>query len=340
MGQILAVATERAREQSRLEALAALDAAKTAFLSNVSHEFRTPLTLLLGPLEDVLSGRTSDLDRTDLEEMHSSAHRLLRMVNGLLDVARIEADGLHATPEATDLVELTRDLLQPFGSAAARAGLSLETRLDPDLGIVEVDPELWEKIVLNLVANAIKFTREGSIEVTLTGADDRIVLRVADTGVGIPDDEVDLVFDRFHRVDDSGGRSIEGTGIGLSIVAEAARAQGGAVAISSQVGVGSSFEVTLPLVAGPRGPRAALDTAHGGGRGPGPGLRGWRFHALPRPSPSPAGPRTAPPSWWPRTTPRCAHAWRGCWTSSVTCRPFRTVAPPWTCSGRDASTWS
>ena len=157
---------------------------------------------------------------------------------------------MHASPEATDLAELTRDLLQPFGSAATRAGVTLETRLDPDLGIVEIDPELWEKIVLNLVANAIKFTPEGSIEVTLTRADDRILLRVADTGVGIPDAEVDLVFDRFHRVHESGGRSIEGTGIGLSIVAEAARALDGIVAATSQVGAGSAFEVTVPLVAG------------------------------------------------------------------------------------------
>ncbi len=249
VGQILAVATDRAREQSRLEALAALDAAKTAFLSNVSHEFRTPLTLLLGPLDDVLTGRTDGIDTVDVQEMHASAHRLLRMVNGLLDVARIEADGLHASPEPTDLAELTRDLLQPFGSAAARAGVALETELDPGLGIVQVDPELWEKIVLNLVANAVKFTREGSVEVRLGRVADSIVLGVADTGVGIPESEVDLVFDRFHRVDNSGARSIEGTGIGLSIVAEAARAMHGTVTASSRLGSGSTFEVTLPLVA-------------------------------------------------------------------------------------------
>ena len=228
VGQILAVATERAREQSRLEALAALDAAKTAFLSNVSHEFRTPLTLLLGPLEDVLSGRTATIDRAELEEMHSSAHRLLRMVNGLLDVARIEADGLHASPEATDLAELTRDLLQPFGSAAARAGVTLETRLDPDLGIVEVDPELWEKIVLNLVANAIKFTPEGSIEVTL---DARGRPDPAARGghrcrhPGRPRSTSSSTVSTGST--SSGGRSIEGAGIGLSIVAEAARALDG-----------------------------------------------------------------------------------------------------------------
>ena len=145
VGQILAVATARAREQARLAALAALDAAKTAFLSNVSHEFRTPLTLLLAPLEDVVDGREKAIERADATVMVQSAHRLLRMVNALLDVARIEADGLTATPTTVDLVQLTQDLLQPFESAAQRAGLALETRLDPFLGMVTADPELWEK---------------------------------------------------------------------------------------------------------------------------------------------------------------------------------------------------
>ncbi len=250
VGQIFAVATERAREQSRLEALAALDAAKSAFLSNVSHEFRTPLTLLLGPLDDVLTGRVDGIDREEVEVMHASAHRLLRMVNGLLDVARIEADGLRATLEPTDIAELTRDLLQPFGAAAGRAGVTLDTRLDLGLGVVQLDPELWEKIVLNLVANAVKFTPEGSVDVRLGRMAGSIVLSVADTGVGIPEDEVDLVFDRFHRVHTSGARNIEGAGIGLSIVAEAVRAMDGTVAVTSHLGSGSTFEVTLPLVAG------------------------------------------------------------------------------------------
>ena len=250
VGQILAEAGERSREQSRLEALAALDAAKTAFLSNVSHEFRTPLTLLLGPLEDVLSGRSEAIGRADIKVMHDSAHRLLRMVNALLDVARIEVDGFRATPQPIDLAELTRDLLQPFRSAAARAQVKLEARLDATIGVVEVDPELWEKIVMNLVANAIKFTREGSIDVTLSRSGDQILLRVTDTGVGIPEPEVDLVFERFHRVPNSGGRSIEGAGIGLALVAESARAMRGSATAASEVGVGSTFEVVLPLVAG------------------------------------------------------------------------------------------
>ncbi len=124
--QSVGSATERAQEQAHLQALAAIDAAKTAFISSISHEFRTPLTLVLGPLEDVLNGRAPALTGDDVEVMHRSAHRLLRMVNALLDVARIEADGLVPEPEVVDLAELTRDLTEPFQAAADRAGLELE----------------------------------------------------------------------------------------------------------------------------------------------------------------------------------------------------------------------
>ena len=248
LGQILAMATARAREQARLEALAALDAAKTAFLSNVSHEFRTPLTLLLAPLEDVLNGREQSLEHADVEVMYASAHRLLRMVNALLDVARIEADDLVASPEPTDLAQVTQDLLHPFHDAAARAGLTLVSELNPAVGPVLADPELWEKVVLNLVANAIKFTREGSVRVVLTSRGDQVVLQVADTGPGIPEAELGHVFDRFHRSHSADARDIQGTGVGLTLVAEASRAMGGSATVTSEVGMGSTFEVTLPLV--------------------------------------------------------------------------------------------
>ncbi len=248
VGQILTVATARAREQARLDALAALDAAKTAFLSNVSHEFRTPLTLLLGPLEDVMDGREKSIERADATVMVQSAHRLLRMVNALLDVARIEADGLTATPTTIDLVQITRDLLQPFERAAERAGLRLEVQLDPSLGLLLVDPELWEKIVLNLVANAIKFTDHGTVGVTLTSRGEHLLLTVSDTGIGMAEEDVGQIFDRFHRIETAGAHAVEGTGIGLTLVAEAAGAMDGTVTARSELGRGSTFEVELPLV--------------------------------------------------------------------------------------------
>jgi signal transduction histidine kinase len=253
LGQILSLATARAREQARLDALAALDAAKTAFLSNVSHEFRTPLTLLLAPLEDVLNGAEKSIEPAEAEVMYASAHRLLRMVNALLDVARIEVDGLTAEPQPTDLAALTADLLHPFEDAAARTGLTFVAELDAVVGTVMADPELWEKVVLNLVANAIKFTHEGSVLVGLTVRDERLVLRVRDTGHGIPESELSHVFDRFHRVHTTDARDVQGTGIGLTIVAEAVRAMGGTATVTSEIGFGSTFEVTLPLVRARRG---------------------------------------------------------------------------------------
>ncbi|MDL5352769.1 ATP-binding protein [Microbacterium sp. zg-YB36] len=248
IGQILGMATARDRERARLEAMAALDAAKTAFLSNVSHEFRTPLTLLLGPLQDVVDGRASAIERAEAEVMRSTALRLLWMVNTLLDVARIEEGGMVATPEMIDVAQITGDLLRPFELAARRTGLQLHSDLDPTLGQVLVDPELWEKIVLNLVANAIKFTLRGSVRVMVAARDGRLVLRVSDTGVGIPSSEIPHVFDRFHRVRDDDTRSVEGTGLGLALVAEAARAMSGTATVRSEPGMGSAFEVTLPLV--------------------------------------------------------------------------------------------
>ena len=248
VGQILTMATARAREQARLASLAALDAAKTAFLSNVSHEFRTPLTLLLGPLEDVMDGRERKIERAEATVMVQSAHRLLRMVNALLDVARIEADGLTATPTTIDLVQITRDLLQPFERAADRAGLRLEVRLEEALGPVLADPELWEKIVLNLVANAIKFTDHGTVEVTLASQDDHLLLTVSDTGLGMAEADVAQIFERFHRIETPGAHTVEGTGIGLTIVAEAVAAMGGTVTARSEPGIGSCFEILLPLV--------------------------------------------------------------------------------------------
>ncbi len=253
VGQVVSLATARADEQARLEALAAIDAAKSELLSSVSHEFRTPLTLLLGPLEDALDGRAGGLDLATLGAMHQGAHRLLRMVNDLLDIARIDAGGRVVDPEPTDVAGLTEELLEPFRGAAARSGLAFDARIDHAIGAVETDPRLWEKILLNLVSNAVKYTHTGGITVELradgdeAAAGEHLVLRVADTGVGIAADEVDRVFERFHRASGSVGRSIEGTGLGLALVAEAAHAQGGTAAASSQVGEGSSFEVRLPL---------------------------------------------------------------------------------------------
>jgi len=236
-------------ERKRAEALAELDRAKTVFFSNVSHEFRTPLTLMLGPLEDSLAHaeRLLPEDREHLELAHRNSVRLLRLVNTLLDFSRIEAGRMQASYEPTDLPKFTAELASVFRSATERAGLKLVIHC-PALGEpVYVDREMWEKIVLNLLSNAFKFTFEGEIEVSLQKNDGAVELSVRDTGTGIPEKEVPRLFERFYRAKGAHGRTFEGSGIGLSLVQELARLHGGSVSVKSQEHRGSTFSVTVPL---------------------------------------------------------------------------------------------
>ena len=234
-------------ERQRSEALAALDRAKTTFFSNVSHEFRTPLTLLVGPLEDELkdAAATPEVHRTRIETAHRNALRLLRLVNTLLDFSRIEAGRIDASYEATDLAALTTGLASAFQSAFERAGLRLVVDCPPLPEQVFVDRDMWEKIVLNLLSNALKFTLEGEIRIQLRGHENYVELRVSDTGIGIAKENVDRVFERFHRVRNARARTQEGTGIGLALVQELARLHGGTVSVESEEGRGSTFTVSV-----------------------------------------------------------------------------------------------
>jgi signal transduction histidine kinase len=243
---VIANARAYEAEKNRAEALAELDRAKTAFFSNVSHEFRTPLTLILGPVEDALAQSEKSLQGESLEAVHRSALRLLRLVNSLLDFARIEAGRLQLSFVPTDLSVLTADLASSFRSLIERAGLQLVVDCPPIPEPVYVDPAQWEKIVLNLISNAFKFTFKGEIIVHLRSRGDHIELTVRDTGNGIPPHELRKIFERFHRVEGAKGRSFEGTGIGLSLVQDLVKLHGGSVHASSVEGKGSTFEVSLP----------------------------------------------------------------------------------------------
>ena len=250
-----AIANARAYEEAerRAEALAELDRAKTAFFSNVSHEFRTPLTLLLGPLEDALADvdePLGDRQRERLMLAQRNSRRLLRLVNTLLDFTRLESGRAEATFEPTDLAALTADLASGFRSAAERAGLRLIIDCAPLPEPVYVDRDMWEKVVLNLLSNALKFTLAGEIGVELRASAGEARLEVRDTGVGIPAEELPRIFDRFHRVRETHGRSQEGTGIGLALVRELVAVHGGRLEVSSTPGQGAMFSVTLPLGAG------------------------------------------------------------------------------------------
>jgi signal transduction histidine kinase len=234
-------------ERRRAEALAELDRAKTQFFSNVSHEFRTPLTLMLGPLEEVLSSdRLDTRARAELDVAHRNALRLLRLVNTLLDFSRIEAGRAQATFAQVDLVALTVDLASTFRSAVERGGLTLRVDCPALPEPVFVDRDMWEKIVLNLLSNAFKFTFYGGIDVRLEPVPGAVRLTVADTGVGIPAETLPRVFERFHRVEGSRSRSHEGSGIGLALVRELVSMHGGTVAVASRVERGTTFTVTIP----------------------------------------------------------------------------------------------
>lgn len=237
-------------ERLRAEALAAIDQAKTAFFSNVSHEFRTPLTLMLGPLENLLHQPAESLlsDHTEnIAATHRNALRLLRLVNSLLDFSRIEAGRTQAQFSPVALGSFTADLASNFRSVIETAGLAYDIYCEPQQEPVYVDMEMWEKIVLNLLSNAFKYTLHGKIVLTLNYEQDQAVLRVIDTGVGIPASELPHMFERFHRVEQSNGRTHEGTGIGLSLVKELVKFHEGDIHVSSVPGKGSIFTVSIPL---------------------------------------------------------------------------------------------
>ncbi len=258
-------------ERKRAEALAELDHAKTVFFSNVSHEFRTPLTLMLGPLEEALSSLVEVQDtgtqknlsvaslRENLQMVQRNGLRLLKLVNTLLDFSRIEAGRVQASYEPTDLAAFTADLASVFRSAIAIARMQLSIDCPPLPEPVYVDREMWEKIVLNLLSNAFKFTFEGEITVSLRllveheGGEEEslslspcIVLEVRDTGTGIPTAEIPHLFERFHRVKGAQGRTFEGSGIGLSLVKELVQMHGGTIHVTSVLGEGSCFTVSIP----------------------------------------------------------------------------------------------
>ena len=245
----LADAQALEEERRRAEALAEIDRAKTAFFSNVSHEFRTPLTLMLGPLEDALANAYGGLPKeaaATLALAHRNSLRLLKLVNTLLDFSRIEASRVEASYEPVDLSTLTVELASVFRSAIEKAGLRLAVDCPLLPEPVYVDRDMWEKVVLNLISNAFKFTFEGEISVALRWRGERVELSVSDTGVGIPASDLPRMFQRFHRVKNARSRTHEGTGIGLALVQELARLHGGEVSVQSEENRGTTFTVSIP----------------------------------------------------------------------------------------------
>jgi signal transduction histidine kinase/FixJ family two-component response regulator len=256
-----------AEEQQRATALAELDRAKTAFFSNVSHEFRTPLTLLLGPLEEARASHAMLPAKVDaqLEVVHRNALRLLKLVNTLLDFSRIEAGRVDACYEPTNFAEYTAELASGFRAIAERGGLTLTVDAPTIPEAVYLDRDMWEKVVLNLLSNAIKHTFTGGIAVRIAPAPDAAILEVRDTGVGIAATELPHIFDRFHRVPNARSRTHEGSGIGLALVQELVRLHGGRIVVASTEDVGTTFTVSVPFGVEhlPAHQRIASDTRRG-----------------------------------------------------------------------------
>ncbi|HYF33036.1 MAG TPA: PAS domain S-box protein [Chitinophagaceae bacterium] len=236
-------------ERKRAEALAEIDKAKTAFFTNISHEFRTPLTLMLGSLEGLLSKKNDEIgseNKEAIETSHRNAVRMLRLVNNLLDFSRIEAGRVKARFQLTDISRYTTELASTFRSVIENGGLQFHVHCDHVIQPVYVDKEMWEKIVLNLLSNAFKYTLTGSIDISLTSENGRATLKVRDTGIGIPETELPKMFQRFHRVQNVTGRTYEGTGIGLSLVKELVQLHGGEISVTSKVHEGTEFTVAIP----------------------------------------------------------------------------------------------
>ncbi|GHA63194.1 hypothetical protein GCM10007389_14550 [Pontibacter akesuensis] len=246
-GRAIANARAYAEERKRAEALAALDKAKTHFFHNISHEFRTPLTLMLGPLSDLAQSDLPAEAREQLALVERNGKRLLKLVNNLLNYAQAEAGRLEANYRPVEIARLTTDLSAYFRSAVEAAGLKFNVNCTPVPAPVYLDVEMWEGIVFNLLSNALKFTFEGEINVSLEQKHEQVVLTVADTGAGIPPEEIQKIFSRFHRIENTRSRTHEGSGIGLALTQELVKLHGGTIHVASTVGEGTTFTIAVPL---------------------------------------------------------------------------------------------
>lgn len=250
------IAGERTRrayesERQRADSLVKLDELETQFFANFSHELRTPLTLLLGPLEDLLGkahGALLPAAEANLRIAHRNALRLLKLVNSMLDFYRLKSGHVQPCYQPTDLPALTAELAGDFSSLCESAGLKLIVNCAsfPSGEPTYVDRELWEKVVLNLLSNAVKFTLQGEIELRLESGGGNACLTIRDTGIGIPSEALPHVFERFRHIENR-GRTHEGAGIGLALVHEFVKVQGGTITVESALDQGTTIKVTLPV---------------------------------------------------------------------------------------------
>jgi len=219
---------------------------KKDFVLNVSHELKTPLTAIKGFVE-TMEGQTAGENLQYIQIVKRNTDRLIAIVDDLLVLSELEERGTRVEKEAVDIAALTASVLRIFDRPAKEKGLLLKLEAATDLPLVPADPFQLERLLVNLVDNAVKYTEKGTVTVRLGRDGGRLVVEVADTGIGIPEEHIPQIFERFYVVDKSRSKKSGGTGLGLSIVKHIVLAHQGTVDVRSRVGAGTTFTVTLPV---------------------------------------------------------------------------------------------
>jgi len=244
------------------EELKTLDSLKSQFFANVSHEVRTPLTSIIGPIQCLFQGEAGALSQeqqTLLKSMHRNSIKLLDMINQMLDFSKIEAGKMPLYLIRTDLADCLQNTVATFKPMAERKGLRLDFRQEGKVPSIQIDEVKFERILTNLVSNAIKFSEHGSILLTLSANGPWVVVDVEDTGIGLAAENFASIFERFHQVDGSSTRRFEGTGIGLALVKECVELMHGKISVTSELGRGARFRIELPMNLQDLAPKAFQD---------------------------------------------------------------------------------
>lgn len=241
------------------EKLKEVDRMKSRFFANISHEFRTPLTLIEGPMEQLLSGEFKGSVTDQYQRILRNTRRLLRLVNQLLDISRLEAGKMKLAAGPENIVALTRQLTMAFESLASVRDIEIDFIAPDQLDTIFIDREKYEKIIINLISNAIKFTEDGgNITVQLSvnsdhaastklTTDNCLLITVKDSGSGIPPEHLPHIFDRFYQANETHVQDAQGSGIGLALTKELVELHHGTISVESEAGIGTTFTISLPL---------------------------------------------------------------------------------------------
>ena len=230
------------------EQLKEMDAIKSRFFANISHEFRTPLTLIKGPIDQALKTSSKFIDGQGLKLIKKNADRLLQLVNQLLDLAKLDARGLELNLTEGNVLQMLRSAASSFNSMAAQREIDYKVQIPNHQIWMSFDHDKLEKIAYNLLSNAFKFTPDqGFVGIEVRHGHDVLTMAVSDSGIGISDSDQDRVFSRFYQVDDSDSRHYPGTGVGLALTHELVQLMGGTISISSKLNEGTLFTIQIPM---------------------------------------------------------------------------------------------